>query len=135
MHILATIGVLLAMTIAMPSRIGSAEEDTATPADKKTACRLPNIDEISSIVAESYCHPFLLPDVPGFPVPKEKYAELLKHFEDSEYHGKGTASLILVKLAHYVSILRVAVASDSAGTSSRTRQSCTFLLPVAGTFM
>ncbi len=58
-------------------------DDLKEPAAKLRECRLPKVDEITSMVAEAYCHPLGGRDIPQFEVPRELDAEVLKHFEES----------------------------------------------------
>ncbi len=63
-------------------------DDLRDSAIKPRVCRLPKVEEITSMVAEAYCHPLGGSDVPQFEVPRELYAEVLKHFEESEAYDK-----------------------------------------------
>ncbi len=68
---------------ALESRV--LADDTSQSMAKRLECRLPKVDEITSMVAEAYCHPLGGRDIPQFEVPRELYAEVLKHFEESRY--------------------------------------------------
>jgi len=59
-------------------------EPAAAPAD---IVRLPAIEDIDSMIAEVYCHPFADlggSNFAGFLIPPEHFAEILKHFENCE---------------------------------------------------
>lgn len=67
-------------------------ETLGTTADRKPqpkpnattgSCNIPNLADISEIVAETYCHPLGAVDIRQFNVPPDEYETLLKYFDGS----------------------------------------------------
>lgn len=73
--------ILLATALHMSRSADIAE---ATPDD--VGCVLPDVGDISSIVADMYWHPFAplgAPDIANFQIPRENFAEVLQPFQQS----------------------------------------------------
>jgi hypothetical protein len=80
---------LLTTAVLLPASVDIADENPDKA--KNNGCELPDIDEISSIVADLYCHPFAplgAPDIADFHIPREKFSDVLQYFKSSRLDDK-----------------------------------------------